>query len=112
MSTAQIKNTISARITEYEIPPIRDALILGREAPIGCHAVRRALSLLVKSPFAHIELDDDIIADVLIRESLLRRLPQEQLVSFVLEHIKPMMGVDEVLQLNLEVEVNVATGPT
>jgi hypothetical protein len=112
MAQAQIKNTLSARITEYEIPPIRDALVLGREAPIGCHAVRRALSLLVKAPFAHIELDDETISDILIRESLLRRMPREQVIAFVLDHIKPMMGVDEVLQLNLEVEVNVTTGPT
>ncbi|MFZ2449791.1 MAG: hypothetical protein WAW36_04645 [Methylovulum miyakonense] len=105
MSELQTKNGLVARITEYQIPPFRDALVLGREASIGCHAVRRALSLLVKTPFTHIELDDEVIGDILIRENLLRRMPQEQVVAFVLEHIKPMMGAEEVLQVDLDIEV-------
>jgi hypothetical protein len=105
MSELQIKNGLVARITEYQIPPFRDALVLGREASIGCHAVRRALSLLVKTPFTHIELDDEVIGDILIRENLLRRIPQEQIVAFVLNHVKPMMGAEEVLQVDLDIEV-------
>lgn len=108
MSNAQIKNALSARITEYEIPPIKDALVLGREAPIGCQAMRRALSLLIKTPFAHLEIGDDVISDILVRETLLRRLPQEQLIAFVLQHIKPLMGEDEVLHLELDIEVIVS----
>lgn len=105
MDDAQIKNNIAACITEYQIPPFRDALVLGREASIGCQAVRRALALLVKTPFAHIELDDPIIADILIRENLLRRVPQEQVIAFVLERVKPLMGMEEVLQVDLKIDV-------
>ncbi len=105
MNGPKIKNDVVARITEYQIPPFRDALVLGREASIGCHAVRRALSLLVKIPFSHIELDDDIIGDILIRENLLRRMPKEQVVAFVLTHVKPMMGAEEVLQIDLDIAV-------
>ncbi|MDO8348279.1 MAG: hypothetical protein Q7S85_10325 [Rugosibacter sp.] len=103
----QSKSHLVARVTEYQIPPFRDALVLGRQASIGCHAVRRALSLLVKAPFAHIELDDPVIADILIRENLLRRVPQEKIIAFVLEHVKPLMGEEEVLQVDLDVEVTV-----
>ncbi len=109
MSEVKIRNQVSARISEYEIPPIRHALVLGRDAAIGCQAVRRALSLLIKSPFAHIELDDEIISDILIRENLLRRLPEEQLIAFVLKHVKPLMGSEEVLELELDIEVLVST---
>jgi hypothetical protein len=111
MSTTQIRNALTARITEYEIPPIRDALVLGREAPIGCQAMRRALSLLIKTPYEHIELEDEVIADILVRETLLRRLPRAQLVEFVLANVKPLMGVDEVLHLELEVEVQLTHQP-
>lgn len=103
-----MKSGLVARVSEYQIPPFRDALVLGREASIGCHAVRRALTLLVKTPFAHIELDDEIISDILIRESLLRRVPQEQVIAFVLEHIKPLMGVEEIMQVDLDLEVTVS----
>lgn len=109
MNETQLKNTLTARVTEYQIPPFRDALVLGREASIGCRAVRRALSLLVKTPFAHIELDDPVIADILIREDLLRRMSQERVIAFAIEHIKPLMGITEVLQVELDIEVTVIT---
>ena len=108
MADVQMKRGLVACVSEYQIPPFRDALVLGREASIGCHAVRRALTLLVKTPFAHIELDDEIISDILIRESLLRRVPQEQVIAFVLEHIKPLMGVEEIMQVDLDLEVTVS----
>lgn len=107
MSTTQIKSALSARVSEYEVPPIRDALVMGREAPIGCQAMRRALGLLIKAPFAHIELEDEVISDILVRENLLRRLPEDQLIEFVLTHIKPMMSIEEVLHIELDIEVQV-----
>lgn len=102
----QRKFQISARISEYAMPPVNEILVLGRDAPIGCIAMRRALELLVKTPFEHIEFDgDEVIADILVRESLLRRLPRERLIEFVLNRIKPMMGPDEVMHLDLEVTI-------
>jgi len=112
MTNAHVKSALSARITDYKIPPVKDALVLGRESPIGCLAMRRALSLLIKAPYAHVELDDDTVSDILVRESLLKRLPQEQLINFVLSQIKPIMAADEVLHLELDVEVIVSGGGT
>lgn len=111
MADTQISAGLAARVREYQIPPFRDALVLGRDASIGCQAMRRALVLLMKAPFAHIELNDAIIADILIRENLLRRISQEQIIAFVLTHIKPMMGVDEVLQIEFDIEIKIETVP-
>ncbi len=108
MDYGQMDSGLRAQVKEYKMPPFRDALVLGREASIGCQAMRRALALLMKIPFAHIELDDAVIADILIRENLLRRVSKEQLIAFVLTHIKPLMGADEALQIDLDVEVTVA----
>jgi hypothetical protein len=109
MVSIQHKNNLVARIVEYRMPPFRDALIMGRESSIGCHAMRRALSLLAKTPFAHIEIDDPVISDILVRESLLRRITQDQLIEFVLSHVKPLLGSEDVLQVELDIEVTLAT---
>lgn len=102
---------ITASIKEYAIPPIKDMLVLGNNAPIGCIAMRRALELLVKTQFEHIELtDDDTISDVLVRRSVLRRVGRGKLVSYVLAHIKPLMGPEEVLHAELDVRVVVQEG--
>ena len=104
------RRSVHAEVMEYVIPPIRDMLILGRNAPIGCIALRRALELLINSPYEHIEIaEDDILSDILVRSSLLRRFPREELIRFVLKDIKPMMGPDEVLHVTLDVKVQIQT---
>lgn len=90
---------------EFAIPVINDGLVLGRAAPIGCVAFRKALELLVTTPFEHIEMDDEVIGDILVRRAILRRLPREQLVAFVLQRLKPLMGPEEILHLDLTAEI-------
>jgi hypothetical protein len=99
------QHSIKVRIKEFGIPPIHDGLVLGKNSPIGCAALRKAIDLLVDSPFEHIEVDDEVISDILVRNKILRRIPQNRLVAFVLKRIKPLMGPDEILHLDLEAEV-------
>lgn len=99
---------ISAVLGEYSIPPLKDMLILGRDSPIGCIAMRRAIELLVKAPFEHIECDDDIISDILVRKSLLNRASREALIEFVIGQVKPLMSVDEILHAELDVSVRLS----
>jgi len=103
--TAKKKLDITARVGEYAIPPLKDMLVLGKESPIGCIAMRRAIELLVKAPFEHIELDDNIISDILVRQHLLRRVAKDDLIDFVMTHMKPLMGPDEVLHAEINVNV-------
>ncbi|PKM12081.1 MAG: hypothetical protein CVV13_06735 [Gammaproteobacteria bacterium HGW-Gammaproteobacteria-3] len=110
LSASKYETFISARISEYAIPPLKDMLVLGKNAPIGCIAMRRALELLIKAPFEHIEVDDDIISDILVRQSLLRRTSREALAGFVLKQIKPLLGEDEILQVEMDVKISLTTG--
>jgi hypothetical protein len=105
MPIKEAKHSVKARVREFAVPPIHDALVLGRQSPIGCVAMRKALSLLTTQPFEHIELKDDIVGDILVRAAILRRVPREKLVEFVRSHIKPMMADNEVLHLDIEAEV-------
>ncbi|MBL1262258.1 hypothetical protein [Candidatus Methylomicrobium oryzae] len=105
MTTNDRRVRISVHVGEYAIPPLKDMLVLGRNSPIGCIAMRRAIELLVKTPFEHIELDDEVISDILVRQSILRRLSREELIDFVVARMKPMMGPDEVLHALVEVNV-------
>ncbi|MGR8936048.1 MAG: hypothetical protein ACU837_16970 [Gammaproteobacteria bacterium] len=99
------KYVVKAHIREFTIPPVRDGLVLGRESPIGCVAMRRALELLIAAPFEYIEIEDDIVKDILVRQTLLRRVPADKLVDFVLRRIKPLMSSDEILYLELNAEI-------
>lgn len=94
-----------AHIKEFVLPPISDGLVLGKRSPIGHVAVGKALSLLSTTAFEHIELDDDVIGDILVRRAILRKVPASQLKAFVVEEVKPAMGAEEIIHLSLEVEL-------
>lgn len=103
---ASRQHSLRARVREFGIPPIHDGLVVGKSSPIGCVAIRRALELLVAAPFEHIELqNDEVIGNVLVRGSILRRVPKDMLIKFVLEEIKPLMGPMEILHLDIEAQV-------
>lgn len=101
------QRSLRARVREFNIPPITDGLIVGKDAPIGSGALRRAVQLLVSSPFEHVEIGDEVISDLLVRAALLRRIPRETLISFVLKKVKPFMGPEEILHLSLDAELTV-----
>lgn len=104
-SATNMKYTIKARVQEFGVPPIHDALVLGKQSHIGCAAIRKAIEYLVSSPFDHLEFEDDVISDIIVRSAILRRIPKDKLIAFILSQIKPLMAVDEILHLDLEVEV-------
>ncbi len=99
---------IVVRVREFKTPPVHDGLILGREAAVGCMAIRKTLELLSTCQFAHIEPDDDVVGDIIVRESLLKRLPRKELIQFVLDNVKPLMNSDEILEIDLEVMVEIS----
>jgi len=105
MSDASFKSMITMRLQELKMPPIRDVVVLGRNAPIGCVAMRRALELISPVPFAHLEVEDDVISDVLVRRMLLNRIKESDLLDFVLTHVKPHLHAEEALDLELYVEL-------
>ncbi len=101
------RHTFRARLKEFVLPPIDDGLVLGRRSPIGHVAVGKALSLLTTTQFEHVLVEDDVIGDVLVRSAILRKISPEQLRRFVLEEIKPLMGPEEIIHLNLEIEIEI-----
>jgi hypothetical protein len=105
MNNRKHQNIIRAQLTEFSLPPITDGLVLGRLSPIGHVAVGKALSLLTTTSFEHLDVEDDVISDVLIRTAILRKASREQLINFVLQEIKPLMGAEEIIHLDLQIEV-------
>ncbi|GAB4358856.1 MAG: hypothetical protein Kow0060_13140 [Methylohalobius crimeensis] len=103
--TLRTQRQVYIRVRQLQIPPVRHGLVLGRKASIGCHAIRKALHLLMATPFVHIELEDDVISDIIVRQTVLRRFPRQALIDFVLEQVKPMMGEEEILDLEIDTEV-------
>lgn len=96
---------VRVQVKEFGIPPIRDALVLGTKSPIGYNAIRKAVDLLAGPAFERIRVQDEVIGDIVVRAAILRRVPTDRLIAFVLRRIKPLMGEEDVLHLTLEAEI-------
>jgi len=105
MNSRKVSNIIRAQLSEFSLPPITDGLVLGKLTPIGHVAVGKALSLLTTTAFEHIQIDDDVIGDVLIRTAVLRKTSKQQIINFILQEIKPLMGAEEIIHLDIKIEV-------
>ncbi|OGT23116.1 MAG: hypothetical protein A2342_00460 [Gallionellales bacterium RIFOXYB12_FULL_54_9] len=106
MSDKKRRSIIRANLTEFVLPPIDDGLVLGKLSPIGHVAVGKALSLLSTTSFDHIAIEDDVIGDILVRTAIMRKISREQLIVFVLNEIKPLMGPEEIIHLDIKVEIS------
>ncbi|MBM7686729.1 hypothetical protein [Defluviitalea raffinosedens] len=79
------KAEITMRMSEFEMPPMQDALIVGKRAPIGPEAARRMVDILSPDQYEIIKVDHPAIEAIVVRKALFNMLPQEKLVGLLLE---------------------------
>jgi hypothetical protein len=100
--------SIRLSFREFQVPPIQDAAVIGRTAPIGRTAMMKTLRLLSSEPYVGIDVPDDRkVAAILVRKGVLKRVGREALMRMVLEYIKPHMTASEILTVRLRIEVAV-----
>jgi hypothetical protein len=99
------EKTIRVRLRALEIPPIKDGLVIGRDAAIGGEAMLRTLQLMTKEEFERIQINDPMIEDIIVRAAVVRKLGRDRLLKFILKRVKPIMAETELLMLDIEVEV-------
>lgn len=79
------KAEISMRMSEFEMPPMQDVLIVGRRAPIGPEAARRMVDILSPEQYEIIKVDHPVIEAMVVRKTLFSMLMQEKLIALLLE---------------------------
>lgn len=97
---------IRVRVKALEIPPIKDGIVIGRDAAIGGEAMVRTLRLMTNEKFERfIVPKDDVVQDVILRTSVVRKLGKERVLKFVMDRIRPVMTETELLMLDIDVEL-------
>ncbi|CAM2963512.1 hypothetical protein [Rariglobus hedericola] len=97
---------IRVRVKALEIPPIKDGIVIGRDAAIGGEAMTRTLRLMTNEKFERFVIPkDDIIQDVILRSSVVRKLGKERMLKFIMDRIKPVMTDNELLMLDIDIEL-------
>jgi hypothetical protein len=106
LSSVSAEQLIRVRVKALEIPPIKDGIVIGRDAAIGGEAMVRTLRLMTNEKFERFTLSkDDIIQDVILRAAVVRKLGKDRVLKFVMERIKPVMTETELLMLDIDIEL-------
>ncbi len=94
---------------QAELPPVQDVLVLGRRSPVGSNGVVAAMQALSPGQFRLLRVEHPVVEAMLVRETDLRKLPEEILIQQVLDAVGPMMDETDALNVELEVRVDVET---
>lgn len=92
----------------FEIPPLWDALLIGRQAPIGPEAAKRMADSMAPGQFELVRIQGTPVEAVLIRKTLLKVLTPEALPELLLEELAPLISEDQVVRVQVQVVLHTA----
>jgi hypothetical protein len=101
------KATLSLKISEFEVPPMQDLLIIGKKAPVGTEAVRRMAEALSPDQFTIIKIDHPKIEAIMLRQSIIQMFDREVLLKIILEEAERIISETMVLRSELKIAVSV-----
>lgn len=102
------KVEIHMRLSEFEMPPMQDVLIIGRKAPIGSEAARRMVNIVSPEQYEIKKIDHPVIEAVVVRKSLLSMLPEDKLVSLVLEEGEKIANEAMIVKVQISITIKVS----
>ena len=102
-----VRASIRLGFSQFALPPVRDALVVGKLAPVGINALSRAFEEIAPGAFKAIEVDHPVIEAVLVRLSDLRKVPEDKLVPLILRHAERIMDETDSLHVVVSIDINV-----
>jgi len=104
------KAEITMRMSEFEMPPMQDVLIVGRRAPIGPEAARRMVDILSPDQYEIVKVDHPSIEAMVVRKALFNMLPKEKLVALLMEEGERVANESTIVkaQVNIVLQVSKA----
>jgi len=96
---------VSIRLTEFEIPPMQDVLLVGKKAPIGPEAARRMVDALSPEQYEVVPVNEGALEAMVVRKSLLQLIPQEKLLPIILEEGQKLLTENMVIKAQIDIVV-------
>lgn len=103
------KADITIKLSEFEIPPMQDIMLVGKKAPIGPEAVRQMVDAVSPEQYEIVCLNDqEVFEAVVIKKSLLKLLPKEKLLSVVIEEGNRIANENMVVKAQINITIQVS----
>ncbi len=92
-------------IQHFELPPIRDVLLVGKNTPIGPKAIYRALEELTPGIFELIFVEHNHIEALIIRKTHLRKIDKDHLVRLLIQETENILDDTDTLHVKLDLTI-------
>lgn len=103
------KADIAIKLSEFEIPPMQDIMLVGKKAPIGPEAVRQMIDAVSPEQYEIVRLNNqEVFEAVVIKKSLLKLLPKEKLLSVVIEEGNRIANENMVVKAKINLTIQVS----
>ncbi|CAA7603327.1 Hypothetical protein DEACI_4150 [Acididesulfobacillus acetoxydans] len=102
------KAEIQMHLSEFEMPPMQDVLIVGRNAPIGPEAAKRMVDVLSPDQYKVIKIDHPVIEAIVVRNALINMIPEERLTEFILEEGERIVDASMIIKAHVGITVHVS----
>jgi hypothetical protein len=102
------KIELTMRLSEFEMPPMQDVLIVGKMAPIGAEAARRMVDILSPDQYMIKKTEHPIIEAIVIRKSLLNMMPEDKLIALILEEGEKVTNETMIVRVQLNITILVS----
>jgi len=99
---------IKVIFSEFDFPPMQDALIVAKRSPIGPEAARRMVDILSPEQYEIIEVEHDIIEAIVIKKSLIKMFPKDKLIAFLLEEGGNITDINSIIKANVKTFIEVS----
>jgi len=101
------KAEIQMRLTEFEIPPMQDVLIIGRRSPVGPESARRMVDVLSPEQYEIIRVEHALIEALVIRKSIMNMIQQDKLVALIIEEGEKIINEKMIIKIQLNITLEV-----
>lgn len=102
------KAEITMRLSEFEVPPMQDVLIVGKKAPIGPEAARRMVDILSPEQYEIIEIEHPVIEAIVIRRSLTNMIAKDKLIALILDEGGKVANEATIIKAHLNIVLHVS----
>jgi len=99
------KAELVIKLSEFEIPPMQDVLLVGKNAPIGPEAARRMVDALSPEQYEIIRVDHDLIEALVVRKALLNLIPKEKLAEILLDEGSKVISRTSVIKAQVDISI-------
>lgn len=99
---------ISMKLSEFEMPPMQDVLLIGKKAMIGVEAVKRMVNALSPGQYEVMNTDHPIFEAVVIRKALLQMVPINKLIPLVLKEGEQIANEESIIKVRMDITVSVS----